>query len=582
MIKIANGLELPTDAVTQTFAQIGRKGAGKTYLASMIAEQMLDIKAQIIVLDPIGNWWGLRVDADGVSKGKDIFIIGGAHGDVPLAPEAGKEIAKLLVQTSISAVLDISEFRKNERKRFVTDFAEEFYHLKKSKASPCHIFLEESQKFVPQRPQKDEARMLGAWEDIVRLGRNHGIGCSLISQRPQSINKEVLSQVECLCVLQITGLHERKALEEWVKEVGDQEERKLIGQLPGLHRGEGFVWSPGWLRIFMKVHFSKKTTLDTSATPELGKAEKAAKISKVDVKKLREMMQGVIDKAKKESLDQKTLVDKVRSLEMELKKAKLSKDIKSQENEVNEKRIESARLVGFNEAKEHAQKTFNEMKKEIARLERKLIKISEVLGEDYKSDSVIYENLDLKPSHSFKKQEQGRPINVRLEGTQVTRKSNILVTEESRELNLCARKIYSLLYNNPNRDFSKSQIAFLTGYSVKSGGFNNALSQLNSKNLFEKKADRFSIGLSITEFATENVGEADKQSFVNKMKKCEREIFLFLLENPYTEFSKEQIAETTGYSVNSGGFNNALSKLNTLELIQRNSNTIKLNHEIIE
>jgi DNA helicase HerA-like ATPase len=33
--------------------------------------------------------------------------------------------------------------------------------------------------------------MLGAIEDIVRLGRNFGIGVSMISQRPQSINTEV-------------------------------------------------------------------------------------------------------------------------------------------------------------------------------------------------------------------------------------------------------------------------------------------------------------------------------------------------------------------------------------------------------
>jgi len=39
--RIAAGLSLPLDCVTQTFGAIGRKGAGKTYLATMMAEQML-------------------------------------------------------------------------------------------------------------------------------------------------------------------------------------------------------------------------------------------------------------------------------------------------------------------------------------------------------------------------------------------------------------------------------------------------------------------------------------------------------------------------------------------------------------
>ena len=171
---------------------------------------------------------------------------------------------------------------------------------------------------MPQRVQKDEARMLGAWEDIVRLGRNCGIGCSLISQRPQSVNKEVLSQVECLCVLQVTGLHERKALEGWIQEAGQK--RDIVDELPGFEIGEGYVWSPSWLRVFKKVRFNQKTTMDTSKTPELGKATKVAQLSKIDIKKLENYMNEVIDDSKielKKMSDYKTEVARLRG---ELKK----------------------------------------------------------------------------------------------------------------------------------------------------------------------------------------------------------------------------------------------------------------------
>ena len=93
-LEISESLSLPRDAVTQTFACIGRKGAGKTYLAQMLAEQMLNIGAQVVVIDPVGNWWGLRVAADGKSKGKDIFIAGGERGDVPVLPESGARANK--------------------------------------------------------------------------------------------------------------------------------------------------------------------------------------------------------------------------------------------------------------------------------------------------------------------------------------------------------------------------------------------------------------------------------------------------------------------------------------------------------
>ena len=59
-MKIAPNLTLPDEAVTQTFALLARRGAGKTHTASVIAEEMLKAGHQIVVLDPIGAWWGLR------------------------------------------------------------------------------------------------------------------------------------------------------------------------------------------------------------------------------------------------------------------------------------------------------------------------------------------------------------------------------------------------------------------------------------------------------------------------------------------------------------------------------------------
>jgi uncharacterized protein len=316
-LRIAKDLALPLDAVTQTLAAIGRKGAGKTYLASMIAEQMLDAAAQVIALDPVGNWWGLRVGADGKKKGKESFVIGGEHGDVPLVPEAGARIARLLVERRVSAVLDVSGFRQGERKRFAADFGEELFHLKKGNRAPVHLFVEEAQLFAPQRAGPDEARMLGAYENIIRLGRNYGVGATLVTQRPQSVNKEVLSQVECLCVLQVNGSHERKALEEWVQEAGA--DRKLVGELPGLSRGEGYVWSPSWLRIFQRVRFAQKATFDASATPEVGKVARAASLSAVDVEALRTDLAEVVKKA--EADDPKALRRRIAELERVLAQA---------------------------------------------------------------------------------------------------------------------------------------------------------------------------------------------------------------------------------------------------------------------
>jgi hypothetical protein len=323
-LRLSDSLTLPVDAVTQTLAVIGRRGAGKTYLSGLLAEQMIDAGAQTIILDPVGNWWGLRLMADGKTKGKDIFILGGKHGDVPISKDAGARLAQLLVEKPFSALIDTSEFREGERKRFAADFAEEFFQLKKSQNSAVHLFIEEAQLFAPQNPrpsrgeQFSEQEMLGAFERIIRLGRNYGIGATLITQRPQSVNKEVLNQTECLCVLQVNGRHEREALQKWVEE-HSASDRALVGELPGLPQGEGFVWSPSWLRIFQRMKFAQKVTFDSTATPKVGaKTKAAATLSKMDVASLKSDLQEVIARA--ETNDPKKLRKKIEELEKELKK----------------------------------------------------------------------------------------------------------------------------------------------------------------------------------------------------------------------------------------------------------------------
>lgn len=316
-LQIAKGLSLPLDAVTQKFAFLARSGAGKTYAAGKLAEEMLDAGAQIVVLDPVGVWWGLRVDADGKGNGLQIPVFGGERGDIPLGPDHGALVAEVVVEREFSVVLDVSSFTQGELKRFVTAFGERFFELKKKTRTPVHLFLEEAQTFIPQRVQKGEERMLGVFERIGKVGRNYGIGLSVISQRPQAIHKDVLNQTEALFVGQTNGTHERKALEAWIVDVAGGE-RKLVAELPSLPRGTMFLWSPQWLGKFEKVDILKKRTGDVSATPTAkGPTLAARALAPVDLEQLRDAMKVAVKEAEANDpgILQRTIADLERKLE---------------------------------------------------------------------------------------------------------------------------------------------------------------------------------------------------------------------------------------------------------------------------
>jgi len=297
-IILSKDLSLPIDAVTSTPAFLGRKGSGKSYGAGKFSEQLLDAGCQVIILDPVGIHYGLRLDSTGKKPSKyEIPILGGIHGDIPLEPQSGSLVANFVAETGTSLILDVSQFMKNQRKQFVTDFAEQLFHRQKSRRTAMHLIIEEAQVFIPQRCGKDETRMVGAMEDIVRLGRNYGIGCSLISQRPQSVNKEVLNQCEPLVVFQLVGTHERKAVQEWVYHSG-ADVTDSLKRLPELKNGECYYWSPG-NRQFVKTKFYAKITYDSSATPTFGvNTPQTGQLKPVDLDTLKSTMKDTIDRAK--------------------------------------------------------------------------------------------------------------------------------------------------------------------------------------------------------------------------------------------------------------------------------------------
>jgi uncharacterized protein len=560
-LKITGSVSLPNDGVTQTFACIGRKGAGKTYLASLLAEQMLGIGAQVVIIDPVGNWWGLRVGADGKSKGKDIFIAGGEHGDVPVLPEAGARFAKLVVEKNVSMVLDVSSFRQGERKRFATDFAEEFFHLKKAQRSAVHLFIEEAQLFCPQRTGPEEARMLGAFENIIRLGRNYGIGATMISQRPQSINKEVLSQVECLCVLQVNGTHERKALEEWVQEAGA--DRRLVGELPGLARGEGFIWSPSWMRIFKRVRFGTKTTFDASATPEVGKATKAALLTAVDVEALKADLQSVIESAEKD--DPKTLRRKI---------AELEKQVAAKANSYGEKlALYTQQVEAENEGLKKALQACKEVYDKVNLWTKGIIETAEAMqiATGWREIFIGKQPVPITPKN--------KPVTIhvqqpqirfdRLAAPKVVRPTGDPITgPEQRILNAIAW-LEAIGVDSPEQP----AVAFLAGYSYGGGAYNNPRGRLNVRGLVEyAPGNRIRLtesGRQVAE-ATDvpSTNDALQESVLGRLPGPEQRLLKPLLNAYPDSMNNQSLADAAGYTAGAGAFNNPRGRLKTLGLIE--------------
>lgn len=308
---------LPLDAAGETIAVLAKKGAGKSYTASVLTEELLEHQVRTVIVDPTSAWFGLRSSADGKSAGLPIVIFGGEHADVPLTPEMGEVVADVIVDDRISAVLDLGPFLAGEQIRFMTAFAERLYHRNRES---MHLIVDEADAFAPQRALPEVARCLGALERIVRRGRIRGIGVTLITQRPAVLNKNVLTQLDTLVVLQMTAPQDRKAIDEWIEANASRAERDIVlASLAGLKKGEAWIWSPAH-SVLERVNIRQRRTFDSSATPKAGERVAAPTVvAAVDLQELRTRLSIAIETAKSDN--PKALRERIRQLEAAAAKA---------------------------------------------------------------------------------------------------------------------------------------------------------------------------------------------------------------------------------------------------------------------
>lgn len=320
-LKVGKGFSLSSDVVTQASAILGIRGSGKSTTARTMVEQAMRVNQRVVIIDPTDVWWGMKSSRDGKKPGLPIVVLGGEHGDLPLPETSGKLIADFVVVGSQSTILSVRHLRKAAQIRFVTAFMEQLYFLKgKTKhRDPLLIVIDECDTYVPQKPRGDVARCIGAIEDAVKRGRAGGIGAILISQRPASVNKDVLTQVDTLVCHRVSAPHDRRAFADWIEAHDTQGYGKeFIATLPSLKTGQAWFWSPA-CDIFTKVDVNQPETFDSSSTPKLGKRPPVPKtMAKIDLYQLKVSLASIAGEAK--SNDTTTLKRTIRELQAKLER----------------------------------------------------------------------------------------------------------------------------------------------------------------------------------------------------------------------------------------------------------------------
>lgn len=523
-----------------------------TATAKVLVEEMVRAGQQVIVMDTVGAWWGLRSSLDGKSAGLQVVVFGGQHADVPLEAGAGAVIARALMAQRVPAVIDLSGFRKTEQRRFSTAFIEELYH---SNRDPLHVVFDEADEFAPQQPGPDTRALLAAMEDFVRRGRLRGLGCTLVSQRPAVIHKDVLTQVEVLITMGLTGPRDVSAIDDWVKlHATDEQAREVRSSLASLPVGTAWVWSPEWLETLRKVQVRRITTFDSSATPKVGSQRYQPKVlAQIDIAALGAEITATVQRAQED--DPNALRQHIARLERQLREQPAAAE--AREVIVEVPAVAPAVLDELLTRHDQLQERATGLREEIALLDATVGRLGEMLA--------------------FARRPAARPTPARTPTPTVRRTPpsphpKRAPTGDGERLAKAEKAIATALAMHGT--LSNRQIGLHSGYSHKSGSFANNLSSMRTRDLITGSGAAISLtdaGFDALEanggYEPLPTGRALVDFWLARLPRAQGAMLAALLEVYPGSLSLTELGEATGYSPESGSFANNRSKLNVAELI---------------
>lgn len=546
-------IKMPIQAATRTFAYLAKRGAGKSYAAAVAAEDFAEAGIPFVVFDPIDVWWGLRLAANGKGKGLPVVVFGIEHADIKLDRSMGRKIAEAVVRENISCVISTFGMSKVDQRHLIAEFSETLLNINNT---PRHIFIEEAHEYVPQRVQPGMGVVFSRVEALVTMGRNRGLGISLLNQRAATLNKDVLTQIDTLVALRSIGPQDRKALTEWVSAHGiDTESTKdvldeFVSSLPSLPTGTAWVWSPEFLEVFQKIQIRKRRTFHPDRE-KIGATFTMPKISQVDIKSFVEKFT-----VKKED-PKKNPAEKIgHSIAVNMKK----------EIDLATRPLLS-RIVG---------------------LERVIAAQKKDLEAWWKWGDGIFSGRPQKTEHKLFA--PGGEIELVIQRTpNITKFNQGLAKIAQKELvSMDAAMLATMastsgpeqrildaiawLADIGNPEPEQVAVAFLAGYKYGGGGFNNPKGSLRSKGLIEYLGDRVKLtdaGRAIAKVPEGHLDTAElHRKILARLPGPEQKLLRPLLENGGDEMAKEELAEISGYKFGTGGFNNPCGRLRTLGLVE--------------
>lgn len=285
---------VPAGALVMHVIILGKTRSGKSSKARLIVEHCLERGQPVGIIDPKGDWWGIKLSKTGKSPGFPIIIFGGEHADVKINEHSGKMVADLVCAGNRPFLIDLGGWMPSKRTKFFVDFASTFFIKTRGQRV---LMIDEVHNFAPQGKVLDpEAGKALHWANrLASEGGGKGITLISASQRPQKVHKDYVTSHETLIACKVIHKLDRDAVKDWIDGCGDPEQGKEVFKTLGtLPKPEAWVWSPEINFGPKLVTFPFFKTYDSFKPQEAGAVEGLKGWATVDLVEVNEKMAAVI------------------------------------------------------------------------------------------------------------------------------------------------------------------------------------------------------------------------------------------------------------------------------------------------
>ncbi|HEY6030439.1 MAG TPA: hypothetical protein VIU44_07750, partial [Gaiellaceae bacterium] len=537
---------------------LGKTRSGKSSKARLIVEHCLERGQPVGIIDPKGDWWGIKLSASGRSAGFPVVIFGGEHADVKINEHSGAQVADLVATGNRPFLIDLGGWMPSKRTKFFVDFASAFFVKTRGRRV---LAIDEVHNFAPQgRVLDPDAGKALHWANrLASEGGGKGITLISASQRPQKVHKDFVTSHETLIACKVIHKLDRDAVKDWIDGCGDPEHgREVFKTLGNLKRNEAWVWSPEIEFGPTLVQFPMFKTYDSFKPQDVDDAARLKGWASVDLDEINQKFAAVIAEAK--ANDPRELKAQIARLTADLaKKPAAAPVVDEAAVAAAEKRgAERGYLEGVAVGRRHIVSVVDDIRKDVERHYAAAQRLADEAWDEKTPPP--------RPAPTVKA--AAPPRAVAPVARVVAAPTN--GGGEPASLPRAERKVMTALAQYPDGR-TKAQVAVRAGYAVNGGGFNNAISALRTKGFLSGSGDNLVAtpnGLhALGPYDPLPTGAALVRRWLGQLGKAERAALEALAQAYPGRLAKADVAAAAGYEPNGGGFNNALSRLRTLELM---------------